>query len=483
MFFEILKNLRKKFKRLYITMFKNYIIFVFLMLLVLSGTIGFMIFSIGKMVSSEDYIKDTQKFFMASKIVKSDYKKIDASKIVASKGWVEILNSNKKVIYVIGTKKDKVTSYTENELLNFMDLSYNNLKSGTSYFYSVTAFNSNGEDLYCIVKVPPGIVTLNVDIAPSPDKYIKKAAIYILVGIFIIIVFLTVSVFLYAYLTTKKVVMPLKKILQGIKRMTEEDYSTRINFNAENEFGEIRDAFNFMAEKIEASIFERNRMENLKQQLLSDISHDLKTPLTSIMGYSKALNDGVVENDKKIKQYLNIIYNKSKRTVSLIENLHEFTKLDNSKFLISKEECDFCEFVREIVSEYYNEFEEKNFELEINLPEDEIIYEFDKVEMERAISNIISNILKYNEVGTKAKIELTYDNSKIQLIIADDGVGIDESLKENIFEPFVRGDKSRYTKGGTGLGLSIANKIVQKHGGTLTLEKCKKYKTVFRLKL
>ncbi|WP_406542367.1 hypothetical protein [Clostridium ljungdahlii] len=145
MFFEILKNLRKKFKRLYITMFKNYIIFVFLMLLVLSGTIGFMIFSIGKMVSSEDYIKDTQKFFMASKIVKSDYKKIDASKIVASKGWVEILNSNKKVIYVIGTKKDKVTSYTENELLNFMDLSYNNLKSGTSYFYSVTAFNSNGE--------------------------------------------------------------------------------------------------------------------------------------------------------------------------------------------------------------------------------------------------------------------------------------------------------------------------------------------------
>ncbi|OAA90203.1 sensor histidine kinase [Clostridium ljungdahlii] len=331
------------------------------------------------------------------------------------------------------------------------------------------------------MKVPPGIVTLNVDIAPSQDKYIKKAAIYILVSIFIIIVFLTVSIFLYAYLTTKKVVMPLKKILQGIKRMTEEDYSTRINFNAENEFGEIRDAFNFMAEKIETSIFERNRMENLKQQLLSDISHDLKTPLTSIMGYSKALNDGVVENDKKIKQYLNIIYNKSKRTVSLIENLHEFTKLDNSKFLISKEKCDFCEFVQEIVSEYYNEFEEKDFELEINLPEDEIIYEFDKVEMERAISNIISNILKYNEAGTKAKIELTYDSSKIQLIIADDGVGINENLKENIFEPFVRGDKSRYTKGGTGLGLSIANKIVQKHGGTLTLEKCKKYKTVFKL--
>ncbi|WPC39432.1 HAMP domain-containing sensor histidine kinase [Clostridium sp. JS66] len=477
-----LNKLRKKFKRLYITMFKNYIVFMFLMLLILLGSIGFVILTIGKMVSSEEYVKDTQKFFMASKIVKSDYKKIDASKIVESKGWVEILDSNKKIIYVIGSKKDKAASYTEDELLHFMDLSYNNLKSDTSYFYSVATFNSNEQKFYCIVKVPPGIVKLNVDIAPSPDKYIEKAAIYILIAILIIIVFLITSVFLYAYLTTKKVVMPLKKILQGIKRMTEEDYSTRINFNAENEFAEIRDAFNFMAEKIETSKEERNRMEILKQQLLSDISHDLKTPLTSIMGYSKALRDGVVMDDEKIKQYLNTIYNKSKRTVSLIENLHEFTKLDNSGFLINKEKWDFCEFVRQIVSEYYNEFEEKSFKIEINLPEHEIMYEFDRVEMERAISNIISNVLKYNKFGTKAKIELTCDNCQMQMIIADDGIGIDEGLKENIFEPFSRGDKSRYTKGGTGLGLSIANKIVQKHGGTLTLESCKEYKTVFKLK-
>ncbi|AKA68247.1 sensor histidine kinase [Clostridium scatologenes] len=479
MFFN---RLRKKFKRLYITMFKNYIVFMFLVLLVLLGSICFVIFTIGKMITSEEYVKDTQKFFMASKIVKDDYKKIDASKIIKSNGWVEILDSNKKIIYVIGTKKDKSASYTEDELLHFMDLSYNNLKSDTSYFYSVAPFNSNEKKFYCIVKVPPGIVKLNVDIAPSPDKYIEKAAIYILVAILVIIVFLITSVFLYAYLTTKKVVMPLKKILQGIKRMTEEDYSTRINFNAENEFAEIRDAFNFMAEKIETSKAERNRMEILKQQLLSDISHDLKTPLTSIMGYSKALRDDVVKDDEKIKQYLNTIYNKSKRTVSLIENLHEFTKLDNNGFLINKENWDFCEFVRKIVSEYYNEFEEKCFQIEINLPEHEIMYKFDKLEMERAISNIISNVLKYNKFETKVKIELTCNNYEIELIIADDGIGIDEGLKGNIFEPFSRGDKSRYTKGGTGLGLSIASKIVQKHGGSLTLESCKEYKTMFKLK-
>jgi signal transduction histidine kinase len=435
------------------------------------------------MISSEEYVKDTQKFFMASTIVKSDYKNIVASKITPFGGWVEILDSTKKVIYVIGTKKDDKTAYSEDELLNLMSLNYNNLESDKSYFYSITRFNSNGEKLYCMVKVPPGVMSINVDIKPSPDKYIRKAAVSIVAGILIIIIFLTLSVFVYAYLTSKKMVKPLKKILEGIKRMTKGDYSTRIDFNAENEFAEIKDAFNFMAEKIETSESERKRLENLRQQLLADISHDLKTPLTSIRGYSKALYDGMVEDEEKIRKYLNIIYNKSERATLLIENLHEFAKLDNSQYTINREEQDFSEFVREIVSGFYNEFQDKRLQLEVDLPEYEIIYKFDKVEMERAISNIITNVLKYNCEGTKTKIKLKNNTYVIELIIADDGIGIDENLKEKIFEPFVRGDKARHSKGGTGLGLSIANKIIQKHGGCLILEQCEEYKTVFKLNL
>lgn len=481
--FKMFKNMRKKFKKLYITMFKDYITCVFLILIVFLISVGLVIFTIGKMVLSEEYVKDTQKFFMASRIVRSDYKNIDASKIISHGGWVEILDSNKKVIYVIGNKKDNKIIYSEDELLNFMDLNYNNLKNDKSYFYSIASFNTNKEKLYCIVKVPPGIMSINVDVVPSTDKYIEKAAISIVISILIIIIFLIVSVFIYAYLTSKKIVKPLRKILEGIKKMTDGDYSTRIDFNADNEFAEIKDAFNFMAEKIEVSESERKRLESLRQQLLADISHDLKTPLTSIKGYSKALCDGIVEDEEKFKKYLNVIYNKSERATLLIENLHEFTKLDNSQYSINKEEGDFSEFVREIVSEFYNEFQEKEFQLRIDLPEYEIMYKFDKVEMARAISNIITNVLKYNCEGTKAKIELKNDSHGIQLIIADDGIGIDEYLKEKIFEPFIRGDKSRYTKGGTGLGLSIANKIIQKHGGSLILEQCREYKTVFKLNL
>lgn len=483
MTFKLFKNRRKRFKKLYLTMFKNYSIFVFLIIIIFLISIGLVILTIGKMTLSEEYVKDTQKFFMASRIVRSDYKNIDASKITSAGGWVEILDSNKKVIYVIGNKKDDKITYNEDELLNFMDLNYNNLKRDKTYFYSITSFNSEGKRLYCIVKVPPEIMIINVDIVPAPDKYIGKAAISIVASILIIIIFLIISVFVYAYLTSKKIMKPLKQILEGIKKMTDGTYSTRIDFNAENEFAEIKDAFNFMAEKIESSERERERLENLRQQLLADISHDLKTPLTSIKGYSKALYDGIVEDEEKFKKYLEIIYYKSERAALLIEELHRFAKLDNSQYKITKEEHDFSEFVREIVSEYYNEFEEQKFQLEIDLPEHEIKYKFDKIEMERAISNIILNALKYNNEGTKVKIELKENPSGIQLIIADDGTGIDENLKEKIFEPFIRGDKSRQSKGGTGLGLSIANKIIEKHGGILTLECCEKYKTVFKLSL
>lgn len=483
MAFTILKNMKKRLKKLYLTMFKNYIIFVFLMLAVFLAGIGLVIFTIGKMAFSEEYVKDTQKFFMASRIINSNYRKIDASKIITYGGWVEILDSNKKIIYVVGNKRDSRTTYSEDELLSVMDFNYNNLKSDKEYFYSVAPFTSNGEKMYCIVKVPPGIMKINVDVVPSPDKYIRKAAYSIVLSIVIIIVLLFISVFVFARLTSKKIVKPLRKILEGIKRMTDGDYSARIDFNAENEFADIKDAFNYMAEKVQNSESERARVEELRQLLIADISHDLKTPLTSIRGYSKALYDGVVEDEDKVKKYLNIIYNKSERATLLIENLHEFAKLDNSQYEINKEEQDFAEFVREIVSGYYNEFENKKIQLKIELPEYEIIYKFDRVEMERAISNIISNAIKYNCEGTKVKIELSTIAEGIQMIIADDGIGIDESLKNNIFEPFIRGDKARQSSGGTGLGLSITNKIIQKHGGSLTLEKCQEYKTVFKLKL
>jgi len=483
MVLKAIKKVRAKFKRVYLTMFKHYFVFFIIMVMILTLGIGLIVRSIIETTSSKEYIGEVQKYFMASKIVRADYKNIDMGKIGALGGWVEILDSDKKLIYVLGNKKDEQKSYSEEDLIYLVDQSYDKLKNSGEYYCSVANFKADEKKYYCIVKVPAEAMDITVDIKSTDEKYIEKIALKMVGSFILVILLIFLSVFLYAFWTSRKIVKPLRKILEGIKKMTEGDYSTRISFKADNEFAEIKDAFNFMAEKIETSERERERVEKLKQQLLVDISHDIKTPATSIQGYSKALYDGVVPEEKKQKRYLKIIYDKSQRVTALIDNLHELTKLDNQAYVICREKQDFCEFTREILAGFYKEIEDKGFQLEVEIPEREIIYEFDKIEMSRAVSNIIANSLKYNPDKTKMKIELSKNKDGIEFIIADDGIGIDEELKEQIFEPFTRGDSSRRSTGGTGLGLSIAKKIIEKHGGRLTINQHPGYKTCFKIEL
>ncbi|WP_392486544.1 ATP-binding protein [Haloimpatiens sp. FM7315] len=488
---KIIKNFRNKFKIVCLTMFKQYMLFSIIMCILVCFSIGFIFYCIVNMTDSEEYTRETQGYYLASKIVKKDYKNIDASKAIKVGGWVEILNSDKKLIYVIGNKKDSKKIYNEDEMINLLNESYNKVNHKQEYYCSIAIFNLQNKKYYCIVKVPSKIMNVNIDINPENmssktiviEKYVNKIALKILQLILCIFLVIFILGITYAFFTSRKIVKPLKKILFGIKNMTSGDYSTRIKFKADNEFAEIRDAFNFMASKIQTSEIERKQIEKYKNQFLLDISHDLKTPVTSIQGYSKALYDEVVDDEGKKKRYYKIIYDKSKRVTKLIDNVHELTKIDNEGYVFNKKNQDICEFLREILADFYKEIEDKSFDLEVEIPEYEIIYDFDKLEMNRAIANIISNGIKYNENNTKMKIQLKEDKNKIYILIGDNGIGIHEELKKQIFEPFTRGDLSRCTTGGTGLGLSISKKIIEKHKGKLVLTSNLKYKTIFKIVL
>lgn len=248
-----------------------------------------------------------------------------------------------------------------------------------------------------------------------------------------------------------------------------------------------------LTEKAQKEAYDKQR--NL---LLSDIAHDIKTPITTICGYTRALADNVVTDEEKKKEYLQSIYTKSMRMDELINLLLEYVQLDSSGFALHKEKADLGEILRENIAFLYSDFEEKGMQLEIDIPEREFPYEIDKVQMSRAVVNILANAVKYSEKGTKLSVSLCeyecgesggyecanqYDNKErdmydmndyaYRIRIADDGIPIDEALAEHIFEPFSRGDRARNTRGGSGLGLSISHKIVQMHGGVLKLDtKC-----------
>ena len=214
---------------------------------------------------------------------------------------------------------------------------------------------------------------------------------------------------------------------------------------------------------------EYDRQRNL---LLSDIAHDIKTPITTVSGYARALADGMVDGEDKRKEYLQAIYAKSIRVDELISLLFEYVKLDSSGFELHKESADLGELLRENTALLYSDFEEKGMLLEIEIPEKEFPYEMDKIQMARAIGNILTNIVKHSGENIKVHISLCADaDGGYKISIADSGAPIDDLLAEHIFEPFSRGDKSRSSRGGSGLGLSIAYKIVHMHGGELELKR------------
>lgn len=214
-------------------------------------------------------------------------------------------------------------------------------------------------------------------------------------------------------------------------------------------------------EKAQQIAYERER--NL---LLSDIAHDIKTPITTLCSYSKALSDGLVKGDKR-QEYLDTIYHKSMRMNELITLLFEYVKMDSSGFELHREDCDLGEILRECIAALYADFEERGIALQVEIPETPVSYSADKLQMTRAVTNLLTNAVRYGNEGGKTLVQL----EEYKITVADDGEQIDDELAGHIFEPFTRGDKARGTKGGSGLGLSIASRIVQMHGGELKLNR------------
>lgn len=219
--------------------------------------------------------------------------------------------------------------------------------------------------------------------------------------------------------------------------------------------------FNLLLAQEEAQKVARDQRRNL---MLSNIAHDIKTPITTICGYSKALSEGVVA-EKDRQSYLDAIYAKAMRMDELVTLLFEYVKLESEGFTLHKEPGDLAELTRETAAYLYADFEDRGMELVLEIPEERMPFEMDRLQLGRAVTNLLTNALRYGKEGGRVLIRLR----EYELTVADEGTPIDPAFAAHIFEPFARGDKARSSKGGSGLGLGIAKKIVEMHGGKLLL--------------
>jgi len=169
-------------------------------------------------------------------------------------------------------------------------------------------------------------------------------------------------------------------------------------------------------------------------------------------------------------EYLNIINKNSHRANKLMNDLFDFSLYDNSDYKFNLIKSDISEFMRQIIASYIPEFEHNKFEYDFDIAEEPYYVMIDEEKLSRAINNILDNKLKYNTVGSKINIRTEIREKYFCIFLSDNGESIPEKYRENIFNPFVRVDKSRNSKtGGTGLGLSITKKIINKHNGGIRI--------------
>lgn len=216
------------------------------------------------------------------------------------------------------------------------------------------------------------------------------------------------------------------------------------------------------------AIQESLKSERLKTELITNVSHDIKTPLTSIINYVDLLKKENIQ-DAKIEQYIAILDKKSQRLKKLIEDLVEASKVSSGNLKLNIEDINIKELIQQITGEFEDKFEKKNLKIDMNLAKESMIVKADTRYMYRIVENLFSNITKYALENTRVYIELKKYNERIYLTIKNISKDRLNITSEELMQRFVRGDKSRYTEG-SGLGLSIAKSLTELQGGNFNIQ-------------
>ena len=314
----------------------------------------------------------------------------------------------------------------------------------------------------CLVIVVPSILliySINYETARDVDLWLTILACVIDV--------IAIVMWFWIY---KRILVPLDKMRIATKKIADGNFDYELD---EKDFVEIPFLYNDfekMRIKLKENEEEKILSENASRELVSNISHDLKTPLTAIRGYVEGILDGVASSPQKVRDYLTTIYNKTNDMTKLIDELLYYSRVSGNEFSYNFEKTNVKEFFDDYVKDLYLELDtiRINFSYSANVDADTMI-DIDREQIKRALNNIVANAVKYmdkEEPEIHFRVKETMD--AINIRISDNGRGIDEKDLPHIFERFYRSDASRNTKlGGSGIGLSIVKKVIENHEGSV----------------
>ena len=263
----------------------------------------------------------------------------------------------------------------------------------------------------------------------------------------------------------------IQDISKGLQAISKGDFEYRVPQKGDDEIGLLAKNINSMADELKKSIYEERRSEKLKNELITNVSHDLRTPLTSVMGYLRLYTEKKYDSAEQAQEYIDIAYKKYISLKELIDDLFEYTKLNNFDIKLDMEVFDINRLARQVIHEIMPVALEKNIKFETNLKDQKFFINADAGKMARVVENIISNAIKYSGSGSRIDVVSFKRDCEVILEISNPSDSINDEDLKNIFERFYRIDKSRSgSLGGSGLGLSIAKSIIHLHEGKIWAE-------------
>lgn len=277
---------------------------------------------------------------------------------------------------------------------------------------------------------------------------------------------LCMSMWLY-----KSIVNPISQLKLATNNIKEGNLDFTIENKRKDEIGELCNDFEDMRKRLKESTEEKIANDRQSKELISNISHDLKTPLTAIKGYCEGIQDGIADTPEKMERYIKTIYNKTIDMTKLIDELTLYSKIDSNKIPYNFNKINVKEYFDDCVDEVKTELEAKGIELGyFNYTDSSTLIIADAEQLKRVINNIISNSVKYMKYDRKGIINIRIKDADdfVEVELEDNGKGIAAKDVQYIFDRFYRTDSSRNSsQGGSGIGLSIVKKIINDHGGQI----------------
>lgn len=344
----------------------------------------------------------------------------------------------------------------------------------------IKSMNLNKIGIYLILSVIGALIaaiefialgmTCVVKFMPDVTSYVTENYLLAMNMIYIVVL-LGIAVFLLVFtLFVNKKVKYIKFLSSEVKVIKDEDFGKTIEVRGQDELAELCSSINNMSLELREKIDNEKKIEQNKNELITNVSHDLRTPLTSILGYVDLLKQNGFEDKEKFVEYISIIDERSKSLNTLINELFEYTKLNSHDIKLNYSTVEIGSLVEQLSGEYSLIFKKEGLELISEIPEEDIFVYIDIQMIVRALENLLINAKKYSVRNSQVLVKLLQESNDIVISVENKVENISQDDLDNLFERFYKVDKARKTGDSTGLGLSIVKRVVELHKGLVKAE-------------